>query len=77
MPCVEYDDGLTVCMAGPIRVLDTDDAGVRWCFRCRKRRQFTDTWTTDDNPWYEPTMTRRCEHGHTDGDLFPGWSRWL
>lgn len=76
MACVEYDDGLTVCYRRGVRVLATESAGVRWCFVCRKRVEFTDTCTTDDNPWYEPTWGRTCERGHFDGDLFPGYSRW-
>lgn len=74
MPC--YTDGdLTLCTGGPWRTLAVEPAGERWCFACRKRRTFTDTLSTDDSPWYEPTWARRCEVGHYDGDLFPGWSR--
>lgn len=50
------------------------DAGERWCFDCRKRRQFTKRVhvPVDELSYYGPHITMACEKGHEDGDLFPG-----
>lgn len=64
-------------LCGPAtEVVATREVGVKWCFRCRVRSVFTDTLRATVEPSYwEPFWTRRCERGHIDGDLFPGWSR--
>jgi hypothetical protein len=59
--------------------------GERWCFTCRKRRQFENVRdipfvpenpTIDDMPWYGPTDHIECSVCKTwDGDCFPGTSR--
>lgn len=50
---------------------------VRWCFTCRKRVSFViQTWRpTDPMSYYGPHWSVQCEHGHRDGDLFPGGYR--
>lgn len=77
MSCIDYSDGLTICTSGPSEVAKVVEVGERWCFRCRKRRPFTDRLLVPASPWYEPTWHRECDRGHYDGDLFPGYSRWL
>jgi hypothetical protein len=52
--------------------------GERWCFRCRKRRNFS--WVvlvpTDSPSYYSPTAHMVCETcREKDTDLFPGWER--
>jgi hypothetical protein len=48
--------------------------GQRWCFVCRKRVDFTMTIHAPDDPvsYYGPHASIECEHGHSDGDIFPG-----
>ena len=62
-----------------MRAARIEDAGTRWCFRCRARTPFTDTfYITVEPSYWEPFWERRCGRGHIDGDLFPGWVRgWL
>lgn len=46
---------------------------VRWCFVCRKRRQFEFVAQAPIEPsYYGPSFSIVCERGHSDGDLFPG-----
>lgn len=64
----------------PTHVVSTRDLGTRWCFVCRKRVTFTLTISTPDDPlsYYGPTPSVECEHGHFNGDCFPGTYReWL
>lgn len=59
----------------PTRVYSQQASGEpRWCFVCRKVVPFTLTITVPVDPmsYYGPTPTVACEHGHGDGDLFPG-----
>lgn len=70
MSCTEYDSGLTICTS-PSKVAKVVEVGERWCFRCRKRRQFVDELLVSSSPWYDPMWSRKCERGHLDGDLFP------
>lgn len=53
-----------------IQRCDTD----RWCYVCRKRRQFTFTVHVPVDPmsYYGPHLTFECSEGHVDGDCFPG-----
>lgn len=53
------------------------DGQPRWCFSCRKRVGFVRTVHMPDDPmsYYGPHAEIRCEHGHFDGDLFPGRTR--
>lgn len=76
MNCVEYGDDLVVCFTGPTEVLREESAGVRWCFVCRERVEFTDRlWRETAPSYYDPQWSRKCPSGHLDGDLFPGWTR--
>lgn len=65
-------------VCGPTRTvtLQEEPVGVKWCFQCRKRVEFTDRLRGDSEPsYYEPMWMRSCANGHADGDLFPGWVR--
>jgi hypothetical protein len=50
------------------------DGQPRWCFYCRKRVNFIrEIHAPDDKmSYYGPHAVIRCDHGHHDGDLFPG-----
>jgi len=51
--------------------------GVKWCFTCRQRHEFS--WvvmspTTYDGWWWGPTAHAECGGcGDHDSQLFPGW----
>ena len=63
----------------PTTVTHEASDGVRWCFYCRKRVEFTFRVHTPTDPesWYGPNRTVSCEKGHHDGDCFPGtWREW-
>lgn len=64
-------------ICGPaMRVISEQDAGTRWCFRCRKRVPFTDRlWTTVGLSCWGPYIDRTCPSGHIDGDVGFGWYR--
>jgi hypothetical protein len=54
--------------------------GERWCFRCRKRRDFVHVRTASVGmSWYGPIDRIECTSCRTiDGDCFPGVVReWL
>ena len=61
----------------PTRIYSQRPDGVRWCFYCRKRVEFTLTVHTPTDPmsYYGPHSTVECENGHADGDCFPGTYR--
>lgn len=66
-----------VCGPGEQRVaVDRKDGEQRWCFTCRKRREFRFVVTEAvdwENDWYGPTPSVRCATCNTtDGDCFPG-----
>lgn len=74
MTCETYGN-LTICY-GPEteRVKDEVDGDPRWCFTCRKVREFR---FTIDMPtgvsYYGPNVAIRCGTcGKDDGDMFPG-----
>jgi hypothetical protein len=74
MTCQRIGDAI-VCGPGMREVAREESAGIQWCFRCRKRVEFTDRLMADIQPsYYEPNWVRKCPKGHEDGDLFPG--RW-
>ncbi len=53
-----------------------EDIGERWCFQCRKRREFQYVVMAPVGmSWYGPSPSIRCECGAIDGDLFPGRER--
>jgi hypothetical protein len=51
--------------------------GERWCFTCRKRREFMYVVTAPVGiSYYGPNPSIRCGTcGAIDGDVFPGTSR--
>ena len=54
------------------------DLGERYCFKCRKRRNFTDVILVpiDSMSYYGPIDKIVCDVcGRQDTDLFPGWTR--
>lgn len=61
----------------PTHVAATRDLGVRWCFACRERVPFAQIVHKPDDPmsYYGPHASVECEHGHNDGDCFPGTQR--
>jgi hypothetical protein len=61
----------------PTRVVSEREDGVRWCFYCRKRTMFILRvhQPTDPMSYYGPHASLKCERGHRDGDLFPGYVR--
>lgn len=69
---------VTICGPGEVETVRTDPLGVKWCFVCRKRVEFTQyvkraaDWRND---YYGPWAEISCENDHQDGDLFPGWAR--
>jgi hypothetical protein len=69
--CVQIGDGAVICLAGPQREIHREELGERWCFRCRKRREFIYTVVADTEPsYYEPNPFIRCAACNTtDGDL--------
>lgn len=54
-----------------------ESEGEKWCFHCRKRREFFYIVTAPIEPsYYGPNPDVRCGHCNTsDGDLFPGGYR--
>jgi len=80
MSCRTYDIGGTLVTVnhGPtMREVKRESQGEKWCFRCRKRRDFLFIVTAPIEPdWYGPTASIRCAHCNLqDGDLFPGRER--
>lgn len=67
-----------ICGPGKRESLRDVSAGIRWCFVCRKRVEFTDRLMADVEPsYYGPQWVRTCPQGHEDGDCFPGtWREW-
>jgi len=62
----------------PMKEYSRIPLGERYCFKCRKRRNFTDVIMvpTDPMSYYGPTSKTVCDVcGMQDADLFPGWSR--
>ncbi|MCQ1951598.1 hypothetical protein NNX28_16900 [Arthrobacter sp. zg-Y859] len=60
-----------------MREVHREELGERWCFNCRKRRNFAYTVMAEVQPsYYEPTPAVKCDGcGTSDGDLFPGRER--
>lgn len=70
--------GPVVICYDPVEEYARTSMGVKWCFKCRKRREFF--WVcwrpTDRMSYYGPhgaVQDNVCETA--DSDLFPGWSR--
>lgn len=67
---------LFICHGPELAVVAAESAGVRWCFACRKRVEFTDRlWASVEPSYYDPHWARTCPQGHRDGDLGFGMSR--
>ncbi|GAB3125861.1 hypothetical protein [Glaciibacter psychrotolerans] len=77
-----------ICHGPQMAESSRDSMGVRWCFKCRKRAEFTWVVMAPVIDWdnkasvyaamWGPTAHSECgccdEHG---GELFPGWTyRW-
>lgn len=64
---------------GPAVDMKREGIGERWCFICRKRREYEfvvkryDCDPIDD--YYGPWPAYECTHCHKDGLLFPGYER--
>lgn len=71
--------GVVVCGPGPMEVKHRKSLGIKWCFECRRRREFEKhilVPSTDEGRWYGPVPEVVCLHcGTVNGDCFPGWSR--
>ena len=80
MTCRTYDIGCNIVTVnhGPaMREVKRESEGEKWCFHCRKRREFWYTVVAPIEPdWYGPVAAIRCGHCNTqDGDLLPGYER--
>lgn len=78
MTCQTLDlgDGMVahINYRGATKEIHRESLGERWCFTCRKRREFFYIVTADVEPsYYDPNPSIRCAHCNTDdGDCFPG-----
>jgi hypothetical protein len=64
---------LLCIIPGPDTELARQEAGVRWCFGCRKHLPHVDILMGDSEPsYYEPVWTRRCSRCGNDRTHFPG-----
>lgn len=76
---VTIGDSVVHINRGPamVEVVRRRDGEARWCFRCRKRREFLYIVTAPAEPsYYGPNTDIRCGTCNTsDGDLFPGRER--
>ena len=75
-----YDDpAVTICGPSGWEIIHDEADGERWCFKCRKRREFRYIVGRDPdymNDYYGPSAHVECSVCKTtDGDCFPGWSR--
>jgi hypothetical protein len=77
MTCHYNADRTFVICTTPMREIHRETVGVRWCFVCRKRREFVYVVTATIEPsYYDPNPAIECTVcGRIDGDLFPGRSR--
>lgn len=60
-----------ICRPGPMEEIHRESDGERWCFKCRKRREFIYTVTAEIEPsYYDPNPAIRCGTCNTyNGDL--------
>lgn len=80
MSCQTHDiGGATVHINyGPdMKEIFRKSEGEKWCFHCRKRREFFYVVTAPIEPsYYGPNPDVKCGHCNTsDADLFPGGYR--
>ena len=69
---------VTVCRPSAWEIITDEPDGERWCFVCRKQREFRFIVGHDPGPedWYGPSLSVKCGTCKTsDADLFPGRSR--
>lgn len=67
--------GIAICYGPRMEVMtDEKDGDDRWCFRCRKVREFRFTVLRPvERSYYGPSPSVRCATCDlSDGDLFPG-----
>lgn len=67
--------GPAIVCGGPMqKVRDEIDGDPRWCFRCRRIREFhLVVWSPVERSYYGPVPGIECSTcGLQDGDLFPG-----
>lgn len=66
-----------VCWTEPMVEVFRNPIGVKWCFVCRKRRQFEHVCDAPaELSWYGPVNRIECAVCRTrDGDCFPGRER--
>jgi hypothetical protein len=67
-----------ICFGPEMREAARHPVGVRWCFHCRHRREFTQVVLApvDRESWYPTSVEIQCAQCRTvDGDLFPGHTR--
>lgn len=73
-----------ICRGPQMREASRDSMGVRWCFACRKRHNFTWVVMTPVIDWddegsitaamWGPTAHSECSNCKQRGsELFPGW----
>lgn len=76
MGCRAFEGGV-ICGEQMERVKDEKHGEDRWCFRCRKVREFRFiVMAPVGYSYYEPNPSIRCGNCDLqDGDMFPGWSR--
>lgn len=68
---------LIICYGPPMKEVTREPSGERWCFTCRKRREFEFVVMAPAEPsYYGPSPSMECTTCKTsDGDLFPGRER--
>lgn len=74
MPSDPSETGQMLCfIPGPTKVLLRQDAGVYWCFGCRKHLRHEDVLLGDEEPsYYDPVWVRKCTSCGQDRTAFPG-----
>jgi hypothetical protein len=75
---IAIGDTLVHINYGPaMKEIRRDSEGVKWCFHCRKRREFFYIVVAPVEPsYYDPNVDIACGHCNTsDGDMFPGHIR--
>jgi len=66
-----------ICYGPPMRESYRESQGEKWCFVCRKRRDFHFIiWVPTEPSYYGPNYAVRCDVcKKSDADLFPGRER--
>jgi len=75
---LNLDGAIVHISRGPaMEEVKRESEGIKWCFHCRKRREFFYIVTAPIEPsYYGPNVDIECGHCNTsDGDLFPGGYR--